>query len=94
MVPRQTQPAPNNSLLVFLVAALFMITLTLIGIFYLDAGTSLSKIKSTQNKNSQISHTQQQDLTKITCSMWHTMTTAPDVHPSPEIKQQMTTLCG
>lgn len=94
MFARPTQPAMNNNGLVFLTAALFMVTLAFIGIFYVDAGASLTTIKNNQKHNSQNSTNHQQDLTQITCSMWHTMTTAPDVHPSPDVKQQMTTLCG
>lgn len=93
MTPQQVPPT-NNSVLAFIVAALFMVTLAFIAIFYVEAGSSLSTIKSNQQHSSQTSVTRQQDLTQITCSMWHTMTTSPDVHPSPSIQQQMTGLCG
>lgn len=94
MHARQTSPTQNNNGLVFLVAALFMITLAFIAVFYVDAGSSLTTIKDNQKHNSQKTIDHQQDLTQITCSMWHTMTTSPYVHPSPDIKQRMTTLCG
>jgi hypothetical protein len=93
MVPQQAASSTNNNVLAFIVAALFMITLTFMAIFYVETGSSFSTIKQNQQHNSQTSVTRQQDLTQITCSMWHTMTTSPNVHPSPDVQRQMTSLC-
>jgi capsular polysaccharide biosynthesis protein len=91
---QQARPQQSNNPLIFIVSALFLILLTFVAVFYIDNTDSLTTIKQNQQTGMRTRNDQQQDLTKISCSLWHTMTTSPYVHPSPSTRAQMETLCG
>jgi flagellar basal body-associated protein FliL len=93
MTPQPTHQSQNN-VLVFMVVALFMLTIALTAVFYFSSKDRLDTIRQNQQNGQQSSSVQRQDLTKITCSMWHTMITSPNAHPSDETRKQMVALCG
>jgi predicted RND superfamily exporter protein len=91
-----TQPirSQGNVPLIFVITAIFMILLAFLALSYVTNADNFTKIKQNQQTGQQSRTNQNQDLTSITCSMWRTMTTIPNVSPSPSTVQQMTQLCG
>lgn len=91
-----TQPIrpQGNTALAFTITAIFMILLAFLAYSYVTNMSSFSQIQQNQQTGQQSRTNQNQDLTSITCSLWHTMTTIPSVQPSPSTVQQMTKLCG
>lgn len=90
----QPTRSQNNAVLVFVITAIFMVLIAFLAFSFVTSTDSFNKIQQNQQTGQQSRNTQNQDLTKITCSLWHIMTTSPDVKPSPDTIAQMTQLCG
>lgn len=93
MIPQNVRPH-NNNMLVFLITAIYMVLIAFLAFSYVTNTDHFQQIQKNQQTGQQSRNHQQQDLTAITCSMWHTMTTSPYVKPSPSTVAQMSALCG
>lgn len=71
MAAQPASPSQNTGLIV-LVVGIFMVILTFVAVTYFNSN-KIDTVKSTQDKNSQVSKAERSDITDVTCALWRSI---------------------
>lgn len=90
MPAQPTSPNQNTGLIV-LVVGIFMVIVTFVAVTYFSS-SKLDSVKTTQDKNSQISQTERSNITSVTCALWRSIGDPSRVEPT--LRASVESICS